>query len=1088
MTAFDPAGPLPTGTQVIEASAGTGKTHAIVGLAVRYIADGVEVSQVMLVTFGRVATQELRERARTRLHVCAEALTDIAGARRSSDAVIAALANAADTEVELRRRRLVRALSEFDAATIVTTHSFCQRMLGGIGLAGDYEPDAGFLEDTADLVGEVSTDLFAAHQARHPTALSVRIARLVAAAAVADAQAVIEPRDADADSQAAERAAFAAAVRAEVDRRKRLRSVRDFNDLLTLLQNALTDPDFGAVAAARIRHRYRVVLVDEFQDTDPLQWDILRLAFHGFVTLVLVGDPKQAIYGFRGADVATYLNAVQVADSSFDLDVNRRTDDPLLQALHHLYGGAALGDDAIVVTAVRAADEQPLPPGSGAPLRLRYLTRSAAGSGTAMPKVSQARAHIAADVADDIVTALTASQSSAGVQGHGNRLQPSDIAVLVRTTDQGNLVRDALRRAAVPAVFTGAVSVFGTPEALAWQQLLAAIAQPHRGDRVRLAALTPLVGRSAAELAAGGDALQSQLASGLRRWAEVCTRCGPAAMFEVVSGETGLEPRLLAAEGGARSLTDLRHLAALLDRAAFAQSLGISALGGWLADRVSDDRAASAADRGRLLEQESAAVRIATVHAAKGLGFPVVYVPYAWDRSPHDSPEVLSLHENGQRILDVGGRLGPHYRAREADHQAEEAGEELRLFYVAATRAQSRLVMWWAPTKYNTAASPLHRLLFGRQPGQPQPDEQPAIPDDAALPGLLGDWAGPAGGLIAIEAVSPNPAGLVWSPEPQPQPALAVARFERQLNWGWARTSYTRLTRPAGDHTPAASEPDHPGLGDEPGDDTGPLPLAAATAVAPSLMNGLPGGKSFGTFVHAVLEHIDTSASDLATEVRARCIEVTSRLYARVDVGALSAALLAALSTPTPYGTLADIPPRHRLVELGFELPLAGGPEASPASVSAIADLLDDHLDATDPLAGYPALLRSVRAPALEGYLTGSLDAVLRVDGPKYVVVDYKTNRLFTGDIDAAQYDQRTMAAAMLREHYPLQALLYLVALHRYLRWRQPGYLPEVHLGGVMYLFLRGMVGASTPPGCGVFTWTPPAQLIVTLSDLLAGR
>jgi exodeoxyribonuclease V beta subunit len=237
-----------------------------------------------------------------------------------------------------------------------------------------------------------------------------------------------------------------------------------------------------------------------------------------------------------------------------------------------------------------------------------------------------------------------------------------------------------------------------------------------------------------------------------------------------------------------------------------------------------------------------------------------------------------------------------------------------------------------------------------------------------------------------------------------------------------------------------------------------------------------------------VLEQIDTSASDLATEVRARCLEVASRLYARVDVGALSAALLAALSTPTPYGTLADIPPRHRLAELGFELPLAGEPGTSPASVSAIADLLNDHLDATDPLAGYPALLRSVRAPALEGYLTGSLDAVLRVDGPKYVVVDYKTNRLFTGDIDAAQYDQPTMAAAMLREHYPLQALLYLVALHRYLRWRQPGYLPEVHLGGVMYLFLRGMVGAATPPGCGVFSWAPPAQLIVALSDLLAGR
>jgi exodeoxyribonuclease V beta subunit len=1087
MTAFDPAGPLPTGTQVIQASAGTGKTHAIIGLAVRYIADGIEVPQLMLVTFSRAATQELRERARSRLRGCADALADAAGARSSSDEVIALLANASDADVKLRRRRLLRALSEFDAATIVTTHSFCQRMLDGIGFAGDYEPDAAFLEHTADLIGEVITDLFAACQCgRHTPTLNLRTARQVAAAAAGDIQAAVEPGDADADSEAAQRVSFAESVRTEVNRRKRLRSVRDFNDLLTLLHNALTDPDFGAVAATRIRERYRVVLVDEFQDTDPLQWDILRLAFHGFVTLVLVGDPKQAIYGFRGADITTYLQAVHKAGTPFELDVNRRTDAPLLQALHRVYGEAALGDDAIVVTPVRAAQQRSRLPGA-APFRLRYLTRSAAGAGGATPKVTEVRARIAADVAEDVVNTLTCGEPL-GTPEHAKPLQPNDFAVLVRTSDQGNLVRDALRRAAVPAVFTGGASVFGTAEALAWQQVLVAITQPHRGDRVRLAALTPLVGRSALELAAGGDALQSVLATQMRRWATVCDQWGPAALFEVLSAETQLAQRLLATEGGARSFTDLRHLAALLDRAAFSQSLGVSALGRWLSDRIADDRSTSAADRGRLLDQESAAVRIMTVHAAKGQEFPVVYLPYAWDRSRHDSPEVLSLHEDGRRVVDVGGKLGPHYRQRLADHTAEEAGEELRLFYVAATRAQSRVVTWWAPTKYNTATSPLHRLLFGRNPNHPEPVEQPAIPDDAALPVLLADWAAGAEGLIAIETVAAQPTGAVWSPTRTPPSSISVARFERWLDWGWARTSYTRLTRPASHETDLLSEPDHPGISDEPGDDADLLPPAATTAVAPSLMNGLPGGKSFGTLVHAVLEHVDTSAQPVAAEVRARCIDFSSRLYARVDVDALIAAILGVLTTPTPHGRLADISANDRIVELGFELPLAGSPHASPASLTAIADLLQNHMHPSDPLAGYPALLRSVPAPALQGYLTGSLDAVLRVDGPKYVVVDYKTNRLFTGDIDAAQYDQHTMAAAMLGNHYPLQALLYLVALHRYLRWRQPGYHPETHLGGVMYLFVRAMIGASTPPGVGVFSWTPPAQLIVATSGLLAGR
>lgn len=255
-------------------------------------------------------------------------------------------------------------------------------------------------------------------------------------------------------------------------------------------------------------------------------------------------------------------------------------------------------------------------------------------------------------------------------------------------------------------------------------------------------------------------------------------------------------------------------------------------------------------------------------------------------------------------------------------------------------------------------------------------------------------------------------------------------------------------------------------------------------------MNTLRGGTAFGTLVHAVLEHVDTSAPDLAAEVRARCIEASQRLYCTVDVDTLAGALHAVLTTPTPWGPLADIDPAHRLVEMDFELPLAGGDDAcaTAATLAAIADLLGDHLDASGPLAGYPDLLRSVPDTTLRGYLTGSLDAVLRLQGPRYVVVDYKTNRLFAGNIDAAHYDQPTLAAAMLREHYPLQALLYSVALHRYLRWRQPGYRPDTHLGGVMYLFVRALVGQATPDGCGVFSWTPPPDVVAALSDLLAGK
>jgi exodeoxyribonuclease V beta subunit len=198
------------------------------------------------------------------------------------------------------------------------------------------------------------------------------------------------------------------------------------------------------------------------------------------------------------------------------------------------------------------------------------------------------------------------------------------------------------------------------------------------------------------------------------------------------------------------------------------------------------------------------------------------------------------------------------------------------------------------------------------------------------------------------------------------------------------------------------------------------------------------------------------------------------------------------LRTPLDAGgtTLADLPPSDRLAELDFELPLGGGevPCTDDVTLRRVADLLRHHLPADDALAGYPDLLELVEAPPLRGFLAGSIDAVLRLPGPRYVVVDYKTNRLARGPLTALHYTRTAMAAEMMRAHYPLQALLYAVALHRYLRWRQPGYDPATHLGGVAYLFVRGMVGPATPPGCGVFDWQPAPALVVALSELLAGR
>ena len=1100
---FDLYGTLPTGTTVLEASAGTGKTYAIAALATRYVAEGVaELSELMLATFSRAATQELRERVRERLTSTARAIGD----PDSSDDLVRHLSQGSPQEVHLRRQRLVRAASEFDGATIATTHSFCQQVLDGLGMAGDAEPGVTMVESVEDLRREVVEDLYLRKYAApgaEPPELTPKDAHEVVRAAVGDRSARLEPADADPATPAGQRYRLAQVARTELERRKRTAGVRDFDDLLILLRDVLADPERGEAACVRLRERFRVVLVDEFQDTDPVQWEVLRRAFHGTSTLVLIGDPKQAVYAFRGAEVLSYLDAVKDADRHETLGTNWRSDAPLLRGLEHLYGDAALGHPRIVARHVEAAHPQSRLPGS-TPLRLRVLSRAAAGPGPGkFPPLPALRSAVATDVAADVVRLLD-RDAPLCLGGDERTVRPGDVAVLVRKYVHVHAVRAALDAAGVPSVVSSGSSVFATPSARDWLWLLQALEQPHRAGRVRLAALTPLVGWTAERLDAAADAVLDEVGGLVREAGRRFDQAGFAAAFELLSARARLESRLLAAVGGERRLTDLRHLAQVLNRAAVEQSLGLSALVGWLSGRVDDPDSADQSERSRRLESDAAAVTVLTVHASKGLEFPVVYVPYGWDGGKWSTPATLRLHDPaGARVLDVGGKGGPGWDAHAKAAAAEDDGEELRLLYVALTRAQCQVVAWWAPSSF-TAAAPLHRLLLGRTRDVPEPAARASVPEDAPALARLLAWGWPD--EIDVEPVT-SVTAVTWRPPVATPPELSAASFTRALDTAWRRTSYSSLTAAAHELAHAAtlsgSEPELPDTTDEPEEPPlAPLALAppAVTLAGPvSPMNALPAGAAFGTLVHEVLEEVDTSAPDLPAELLARCREAVHRRLATVDPAELAGSLLPVLSTPLglpgdPALTLAGIAPGDRLSELDFELPLGGGdtPTGADVQLAGIAALLRRHLPGDDVLAGYADSLERVEAPPLRGYLGGSIDAVLRVPapqgaGPSYVVVDYKTNRLGRGDLSVLDYTREAMAAEMARAHYPLQALLYGVAVHRYLRWRQPGYDPARHLGGVQYLFVRGMAGAQTPAGCGVFDWHPPAALVVAISDLLAG-
>jgi exodeoxyribonuclease V beta subunit len=1009
-------------------------------------------------------------------------------------------------ELQLRHQRLAAALAEFDAATIATTHEFCLQMLDGLGVLGDREPHPVFVDELTELTREVAGDIYLRRYATSGSPpLNFDNALVLAQQAVDSVHATLVPSGLDAEeyADAAERYAFAAEVRAEVERRKVADRLFSYDDMLTRLRDALADPVHGPAAADRLRARYRIVMVDEFQDTDPIQWEILRGAFHGHLTLILIGDPKQAIYAFRGADVYSYLDAVRQADQQLTLATNWRSDAALVSALEALMGGAALGDGRIVVRSVTADHKEPrlLTSGTAAPAAFRLRVLEHAPDAEVVPRVGEIRPRITADLVADVVELLSSGtllvgDASAGqpAGGPGRPVRPADIAVLVRTNDRAETIREALIAAGVPAVMFGASSVYATSTAHDWLTLLTALEQP-RQALVRRAALTCFFGWTFEQLATAEERQLVDLIQRVRAWSRILAARGVAALMEAVITQTGVVERLLRTPNGERQLTDLRHIGQGLHAAMVAGQLGVSALAEWLRTRMAEARRSGLNDRTRRLESDAQAVTVLTVHASKGLEFPVVYLPDAWDQhvESRDDGRTLRLHATdaaGRSIcqLDVGGSLAPGRSERFARDRAEDAGEQLRLLYVALTRAKCQVVTWWAASR-NTERSALQRFLY-----------RPL--DDGALPAAGYPLAGDPRGLprlahgFSVETVMPRQPGR-WHGATGQLQLVSPRTFDRYLDLDWRRTSYSSLTAAA-----HGMETVPVGVGSEAepvkGDDESQLSLV-------SPMQDLPSGLEFGTLVHAVLEAVDPAATDLPTAL----LEASTTALARTPGGELTAETLSAALLPaldTPLGPLAggrrlrDIGTADRLSELSFELPLAGGDRiTADLTLSALAPLLRRHLSAQDPLATYPDLLEhpTLAGETLRGYLTGSIDAVLRVpeDGvPRYLVVDYKTNWLGAiedGPLLLTDYHPQRLAEAMLAAHYPLQALLYLVAVHRLLRWRQPGYDPAIHLGGVLYLFVRGMAGPATPQAegvpYGVFSWRPRPALVTELSDLLHG-
>jgi exodeoxyribonuclease V beta subunit len=749
----------------------------------------------------------------------------------------------------------------------------------------------------------------------------------------------------------------------------------------------------------------------------------------------------------------------------------------------------------------------------------------------AIPHIKQgleagaAAALVVTDVASRVRTLLDTAKIGAGRQAR--RLRPSDIGILVPSQRRASEAASVLREWGIPTVRARTGSVLATPAARQWRLLLTGLAGPTDAGAAKAAGLSWFFDIAPGELiepidGADGVSRLAELQRQLAVLGEQLRRHGVGALYEHLRAQPVLLAAVLGHANGDRDLTDLDHLAELL----------VAELSGTPAEPAAvaatfDRMVAEADDQTeatmRRVETDDDAVHITTVHSAKGLEYPVVLVPFAYAERPAASRPYVFNDECG-RVVDVASWVAWGDGVAEGTPEARKAvnerkrlaelevdGDSLRLLYVAFTRAKHHLEIWWAPTR-RAGTSALGRLLHDRWGAGPvfncPPGDGFESVDAERTDTQVAALVAASNGTIARFVVPL--AQPVRTPLPLLQPpasllAVADAGGRHPLADPPRRLwSFTAIVAGVSAHVVSAAAAPLAGGYDEPppadeGEPAGAPPPASTAPSAAMPLAAAPGGAIFGTAIHEVLEAVDFTSATLLADVAELVAAVARRSGLALDEAAITAGLVAVIGTPLGdlFGgrSLGDLGTADRLAELTFDLTFDG----ARVSAADIGEVLTDTLAPNDRLHAYGRQLAEALTPIeLAGWLTGSIDAVFRTGGtePRYVIVDYKSNRLHQRDaVDPmAAYRPDLLVAAMTHSHYPLQAVLYCVALHRYLRWRLGGhYEPERHLGGVAYLFVRGMVGAATPAldgePYGVFSWRPPAATVVARDALFrSGR
>jgi exodeoxyribonuclease V beta subunit len=1137
--AFDTARtPLQTGVTLLEASAGTGKTYAIEGLYLRFVAElGVPVPEILVCTFTNAATRELSTRIRAR----------ILAALSGGDPVLAAAEETLGRD--LVRRRLATAAASFDCARISTIHGFCSRVLAEHA----FESGTGFGTALAENPGELSrtaaADFARRLTLRAPkTSLALRlcgrsVAEILAEALRlrgADAEMPLTPAVPAPDAQACdallearlgsvaeewrrsaeavtaflrdgkranlalrseagtilrgmeslagggvpEECAFEAirlltpeSVAASTNRRSkegapqtplfalcgevmsfldrfltgvlgeflsgsgtllaRLRSQSgslDFDDLILLTAKALRGEGPGTLRSL-LKARLRVGLVDEFQDTDILQWEIFRTLFDDSAhSLFMIGDPKQAIYRFRGADVDAYLRAAGEAPRRYGLGVNWRSDGPLVRAVNSLFSATAEPFGAGIAfhpveSGGRTKPEKAFAPGSLPPEPMRFVLR---GEGT-LPTSAWMTARLATDVCECLASGATiGSRPVAG----------GDIAVIVRRHAQAQEVVRALAAAGVRAVEESDASVFDSDEAKSLLDLLKVAESPSDAGGLRRVLAGDIFRCSAREILDLEGTNDSGAA--LLEFTRVLADAGFAAAFRRLERRTALRARLLATECGERSLTNLLHLEELLSGAEREEKLGAQGLCRWLALRIADPQSRPREGDELRLESDGGAVRVITCHKSKGLEFPIVFAPFFGGRG--------AMHRGRFAVRRGGKRPELHFAADGAfppevieEETAEILREETRLLYVLLTRARSRCTVY-------LAEDALAEGTFG-----------------GSLRAVLGaeDFAGTAAALEACAAATGaisvrsegDPAEAPRLLQEGVLPELSFSPFAGKINAPPFVTSFTGLCAGGEGEAPDRADSLHA------------VPVAQEEAL--SGIAAFPRGPEVGTFFHSSLEKMNFAESS-GWESVIRLGLAAAGLDGADPATALDC-LSSVLSTPlAPDGpVLLGSPEGDLRREEEFYFPARG---------VDFGKMADAYAAEGGPLADFAGRLRRMAPREVEGYLKGYIDLIFRSQG-RFHILDWKSNWLGPSSAD---YAPEALHRAMVESAYYLQGALYALAFKKCMAFRAPQWNYGRDFGELYYVFLRGVEKGR--PGSGVLSFRPSEKLLDGLAEALGSE